>query len=178
MDTIIQTINKTGIGLSARFMRCLYLTVAVPKMTYSLDVWYTPLHRELGKIRNSGLVKALKELSKLQQIAALATMGALCTTPTDLLDTHAGLFHMDLLLKKICSRALTCLCSLPSTNPVALQVSKYHQHPAKKHITNIQHLLKLFQIDPLSLEDILAMTKPPSYRLPINIIIATEKKSQ
>ena len=142
-------------------MKCLYLRVAVPKMMYGLDVWYTLPSREPGKKRNSGSVKALKELSKLQCTAALATMGALHTTPTDFLDAHAGLQPMDLLLKNICFRALTHLCSLPSTNPVASQVSKYHACLAKRHITNIQHLLKLFQIDPLSLEDIPVVMNPP-----------------
>ena len=108
--------------------------------------------------------------------AALATTGVLRTTPTDLLDAHAGLLPMDLLLKKICFRALTCICSLPQSNPVALQALKYHAHPAKRHITNIQHLLKLFQIDLLSLEDIPVTTKPPSYRLPIDIRIANSKE--
>ena len=69
-------------GLSASFMKHLYLTVAVPKMMYGLDMWYTLLSREPGKKRNSGSVKALKELSKLQHSAALATIGALHTTQT------------------------------------------------------------------------------------------------
>ena len=107
---------------------------------------------------------------------ALATTGALCTTPTDLLDAHAGLLPMDLLLKKICFRALTHICSLPLTNPVALQVAKYHTCPVKRHITNIQYLLKLFWTDPLSMENIPAMTKPPSYKLPFDITIANSKE--
>ncbi|KAF8815585.1 hypothetical protein BYT27DRAFT_7017509, partial [Phlegmacium glaucopus] len=57
-----------------------------------------------------------------------------------------------------------------------LQAVKYYERPAKRHITNIQHLLKLFQINPSSLEDIPAVTKLPSYRLPIDIIIANSKE--
>ncbi|KAF8808247.1 hypothetical protein BYT27DRAFT_7027512, partial [Phlegmacium glaucopus] len=102
--------------------------------------------------------------------------GALRTTPTDLLDAHAGLLPIDLLLKKICHRALTRICSLSSINPVALQAVKYHERPVKRHITNIQHLLKLFGINPSTLEDIPAATKPPSYRLPIDITIASSKE--
>ena len=83
---------------------------------------------------------------------------------------------MDLLLKKICFRVLTHLCSLPLTNPAASQVSKYHAHPAKRHITNIQHLLKIFQIDPLSLEVIPVTMKPPSYRFLMDTIIADSKE--
>ena len=173
---LYKQLTKLTSGLSASFMRWLYLTVTVPKMMYGLDIWYSPLCLEPGKNRNSSSVKALKEFSKLQQIAALATTGALQLTPTDLLDAHAGLLPMDLLLKKICFRALTCICSLPPTNPVALQASKYHTHLAKRHITNIQYLLKLFQFDTLSLENIPATTKSPSYKLPIDIVITNSKE--
>ena len=84
--------------------------------------------------------------------------------------------NSDLLLKKICYRALTCICSLPPTNPVALQALKFHTHPAKRHITNIQYLLKLYQFDTLSIENIPVMTKPPSYKLPIVIVITNSKE--
>ena len=59
---LYKRLTKPASGLSARFMKHLYLTVAVPKMTYGLDVWYTPPSREPGKKRSSGSVKALKEL--------------------------------------------------------------------------------------------------------------------
>jgi hypothetical protein len=35
-------LTKPSQGLSIKLMRRLYITVAIPKMTYSLDVWYTP----------------------------------------------------------------------------------------------------------------------------------------
>ncbi|KAF8803168.1 hypothetical protein BYT27DRAFT_7033472, partial [Phlegmacium glaucopus] len=102
--------------------------------------------------------------------------GTLRTMPTDLLDAHAGLLPINLLLKKICHRALTRLCSLPPTNPVASQVMKYHCRPATKHLTNSQHLLRIFKIDPSALEDIPAASKPPGYQLPIDIVIADSKE--
>jgi len=142
----------------------------IPKMTYGLDVWYTPPHKEQGKKRNSGSVKYLKEFGKLQHLVTLAITGAFCTTPTDLLDAHAGLLQMKLLLKKICHQAATHICSLPLTNPVAIQAQAYHDCPASKHPTNIQCLLKIFNLDPLAIEKIQASTKPPNHRLPIDTI--------
>ncbi|KAF8799851.1 hypothetical protein BYT27DRAFT_7030218, partial [Phlegmacium glaucopus] len=102
--------------------------------------------------------------------------GTLRTTPTDLLDAHAGLLPIDLCLKKICHRALIRICSLPSTNPVAMQVMRYHCRPAKKHLTNIQYLLQIFGTDPSLLEDIPAAAKPPGYRLPIDTVITESKE--
>ncbi|KAF8807109.1 hypothetical protein BYT27DRAFT_7099039, partial [Phlegmacium glaucopus] len=109
-------------------------------------------------------------------MATLAVTGTLRTTPNDLLDAHAGLLPTDLMLKKICHQALTRICALPPTNPAALQALKYHDRPARKHLTNIQHLLKIFGIDPSVMEDIPAAAKPPSYKLPIDIVIANSKE--
>ncbi|KAF8815872.1 hypothetical protein BYT27DRAFT_7010237, partial [Phlegmacium glaucopus] len=102
--------------------------------------------------------------------------GAFHTTPTDVLDAHAGLLPMDLLLKKICHWALICICSLSPTNPVVIQAVNYHCRLARKHLTNIQHLLKLFRLDPTTIEDIPLAVKPPSYKLPIDTVIANSKE--
>jgi len=45
---LFRRLTKPMLGLSARFMRRLYITVAVPKMTYGLDVWYMPPYKEQG----------------------------------------------------------------------------------------------------------------------------------
>ncbi|KAI3997971.1 hypothetical protein K525DRAFT_179343, partial [Schizophyllum commune Loenen D] len=72
-------------------MRTLFKTVAIPKMTYGLEVWYTPVHRVEGHRRDSGSVGFTKRFAKVQRIAALAISGALRTAPNDLADLHAGL---------------------------------------------------------------------------------------
>jgi len=90
-------LTRPASGLSSRHMRQLYLAVAVPKMMYGLDTWYTLPSKEIGKKRSSGSVGALREFAKLQRIAALAINGALRSSPTDLLDAHAGLLPVDLL---------------------------------------------------------------------------------
>ena len=173
---LYRRLTKPSTGLSAKFMRRLYITVAVPKMTYGLDVWYTPPNKPVGRKKNSGSVKALRELGKLQRLATLAINGALRSSPTDLLDAHAGLLPMSLLLKKICFRSLLRICSLPKTNPVSLLVAKCHRRPAKTHRTNIQQLRELFNLDPTIFAAVPAVSRPPAYRLPIDILIADSKE--
>jgi ribonuclease HI len=173
---LYRRLTKPSLGLSARFMRRLYITVAIPKMTYGLDVWYTPPHKPLGGKKNSGSVKALREFSKLQRLATVAINGALRTSPTDLLDAHAGLLPMDLLLKKICFRSLMRICTLPASNPVSSQAVRYFTKPAKSHRTNIQQLLTLFGTDPLILEVVPVVTRPPVFDLPLDISIADSKE--
>jgi len=173
---LYKRLMKSTSGLSTKFMRRLYIMVAIPKMTYGLDVWYTPPYKELGRKRNTGSVKALREFGKLQRIATLAITGTLRTTPNNLLDAHSGLLPADLMLKNICHRALTRLCTLPLTNPVASQIETYHNQLASRHPTNIQHLFKIFRINPITLETIPATAKPPNYRLPIDMLITDSKE--
>lgn len=81
MDIALQTSNQALFGLSARFMRRLYITMAIFKMTYALDMWYTPPHRLVGKEKNTGSVKASREFSKLQRLVTITINGALGISP-------------------------------------------------------------------------------------------------
>ena len=38
-------LTKPSTGVKAKLMRQLYLSVAIPKMTYGLDIWYTPTNQ-------------------------------------------------------------------------------------------------------------------------------------
>ena len=44
-------------------------------------------------------------MTKLQRLTSLAIVGGTKLTPTDLLDAHAGLFPIELMLLRICHRA-------------------------------------------------------------------------
>ena len=70
-------------------------------MTYALDVWYIPPHKKEGKQNNSGLVRALKSMGKIQRIAMQAITGGLWTSPNDLLDAHAGVLPVNLMLERM-----------------------------------------------------------------------------
>ena len=173
---LFRRLTKVSSGLSAKLMRRLYITVAIPKMTYGLDVWYTPPTKPEGSIRNTGSVKALKELSKIQRLASTAINGALKSSPTDLLDAHSGLLPTSILLKSICYRSMMRICTLPKSNPVSAQALKYFSKPAKRHKTNIQLLLEIFEIDPTIYETIPPYGLPPAHCLPIDTHIAENKE--
>jgi hypothetical protein len=172
---LYRRLTRPSFGLSAKFMRRLYITVAIPKMTYGLDVWYTPPHKPLGKKKNSGSVKALRELGKIQRMATIAINGALRTTPTDLLDAHPGLLPVDLLLKKICYRSMIRICALPPSNPVYDQAIEYFVKPSRTHRTNVQKMIKLFNIDPTVYETVPAVSRPPVFQLPVDVLVADSK---
>jgi ribonuclease HI len=173
---LFRRLTKVASGLSAKLMRRLYITVAIPKMTYGLDVWYTPPNKPEGSRKNTGSVKALKEFGKLQRLATTAINGAFKSSPTDLLDSHSGLLPISLMLKSICYRSIMRICSLPLSNPVSAQAVKYFRNPAKTHKTNIQLLLELYEIDPTIYETIPPVSLPPVHPLPIETYIADNKE--
>ena len=99
-------LTRPSTGVGSKLMSQLYLSVALPKITYGLDVWYTPPSKPTGYTKNTGSVGALHNLQKAQQLATTAITGTLRSAPTDLLDAHAGLLPMELALRKACHRAL------------------------------------------------------------------------
>jgi len=41
-------LTHTSLGVWPRLMQLLYISVAIPKMTYALDMWYVPPHKKEG----------------------------------------------------------------------------------------------------------------------------------
>ena len=63
---LFRRLTQVSTGMSAKLMRRLYLGVAIPKITYGADIWFTPLRLEIGKTRRRGSVAMLWELEKVQ----------------------------------------------------------------------------------------------------------------
>ena len=97
---------KSFSGVNLRLMRQLYRAVAIPKILYAVDVWYTPIHKKHGAHKSSGSVGTTNKFISFQRTAALAITGALRSTATDVLDLHAGLLPMTLVLCQACHRAV------------------------------------------------------------------------
>lgn len=87
-------------------------------MTYGLDTWYTPPYLNPGEKKRKSLVKALKAFEQIQRKAMLTMSGALRSSPTDILKTLCSLLPTELLLKKICHRALMRINTLPESHPL------------------------------------------------------------
>lgn len=170
-------LTKPSTGIKQGLMRQLYLAVAIPKMTYGLDIWYTPPEKFEGQRQNTGSTKVQRQLGKIQRIATLAITGALRTTPTNLLDAHAGVLPIHLMLKKICHRAVTCIATLPQTNPLAKILQQYITKPANRHLTPLQHLLDRTNYDPLKMETITPVIRPPTKKYHYTMYIANNREA-
>lgn len=147
-------LTRLSTGVNAKLMRQLYLTVALLKITYGIDIWYSPPTKPVGYMKNIGSVNALRRLQKTQRIATLAITGSLRTSPTDLLDVHAGLLPMELALLKACHNATVCLLTLPDTHPLHKIVKHVKRSPPTKHLSPINHLLKTLRLLDVDIETI------------------------
>ena len=52
-------LTRLSTGPSVKLMHQLYISVTIPKMTYALDIWYTPPTKPLGHRRSVGSVGVL-----------------------------------------------------------------------------------------------------------------------
>ena len=109
------------------------MTVAVPRFTYGAEVWYTPALSIGNLSKMKGSVAITNKLRSSQRLAAKTITGALSTTAGDVLDIHANLFPVDLLMNKILYRSAIRLCSLPKTHPLHSAVHKAARHQVKCH---------------------------------------------
>lgn len=164
---LFKRLARPATGISQKLMRQLYLGVAVPKMTYALDIWYEPPFLKNGAKRRTGSVRALKKFTSIQRIAALAITGALRTTPNDILDAHAGLPACHLQLESICYRNSLRICTLPANNPVASLAKEAYTQRAKRHLTNLHKLLHRFKLNPRQIEKICPPTFTSADALPL-----------
>ena len=147
-------LTKISTGVKSKLMRQLYLAVALPKITYGIDVWYTPPTKPAGFTRNTGSICALKNLQKAQRIATLAIMGTLRTSPNDFIDIHSGIYPMELALLKACHSAMVCLLTLPDTHPLYQIIREAKRQLPFKHLIPIDSHLKLFALTNTKVETI------------------------
>lgn len=173
---MFRRLTRTSLGIRPRLMRLLYVSVAVPKMTYALDVWYVPPHKKEGMRKNSGSVRALKSMGKIQRIATKAITGGLWTSPTDLLDAHAGVLPVNLMLERICHAATVRAATLPDGHPTRDMIRGYSKKPARTHLAPLQKLVECFKIRPRRFETVMPDPRPPTYKRVFSTKIAETKE--
>ncbi|OBZ72553.1 hypothetical protein A0H81_08075, partial [Grifola frondosa] len=91
---------KSRYGLTFGLVKKLYLAVAVPSMLYAADIFLTPVCMLPGSKRLHGSVGVVRKLEHVQRQALLIMTGAMRTTATDVMGTHANLLPFILLVDK------------------------------------------------------------------------------
>ena len=152
-------------------MRQLYNAVAIPKMTYAADVWYTPVNKRVGRLRSSSSVGIMGKLASLQWMATLAITGALRSTATNTLDLHADVLPVKFLLQNICHRAILRMASLPPSHPLHKPVLTRAKRYIMSHCSPLHELAHIFGIAPQDLETITPTSSLPNCQLKCKMVI-------
>ena len=150
-------LSKPSIGVSTKLMRQLNLAVALPKITYGIDLWYTLPAKPVGCTRNTGSVSALHSLQKARRIASLAITRTLRTTPNNFIDVYAGIFPIKLALLQVCHYVIIQILTLPEYHLLHQIINKAKQDPLTKHLSLINLLLKQFNIKDTKMENIIQL---------------------
>ena len=143
-------------------MRQLYQAVAVPSFMYAADIWFKPVDRSLEGQKARGSVGVSRKLASVQRIATVAITGALRTTATDMMEAHANLWPMELLMHRICHRAAMWLAALPESHPLYQPVKITVRRDVKRHRSPLHQLLHSFGIKLTNLETLSPVGRPPN----------------
>ena len=178
-STQIRRIAKPSWGVTPRYMRRLFIGVALPRILYGADVWCgPPLDHQAGN-KNLGSCKVIRQLTTIQRNGTLAIMGALRTSPTDALDTCSFLLPLVSSVEKWCHRAAVRLATSPPEHPLYKPVKASKNRYVKRHKSPLHALFGSTNFDPNVTEKIPAKPRNPALtgKLPFAVSIASSKEA-
>lgn len=106
----------------------------------------------------------------------MAITGALKTSATDVLEAHANLLPIPLLLQNTCHRAIIRLTAHPDTHPLHHPLRKAATRYVGSHRTSLHRLTNRLAIIPDKIESLIPARRPPSSKNPWQTHIASSKE--
>ena len=150
----IRRLARPSWGLTPKAAKKLYVSVALPRILYGIDVWCTPLHGSNARGGRKGSVNVVKKLTTVQCAGTLAITGGFRTSPTDSLDAHAGMLPIELRIEKACHNAITRLATLPREHPLHALIKRSAKGRIVRHRSPLYILTGIFGTDPTKVEKI------------------------
>ena len=160
----IRRLARPTWGITPNGARKLFVSVALPRILYGIDVWCTPVHGGGINGGRKGSVNFVRKLASVQRAGALAITGGFRTSPTDSLDAHAALLPIDLRIEKVCHNAITRIATLPKEHPLHALVKKSAKGHVKRHRSPLHTLSSVFGITPSKIEKIPPVRTHPKKR--------------
>lgn len=112
-QAVSQIIHRNQTGIQATTFQ----SVAIPKIMYTAEIWYTLMHMPEGAKKKRGSVAITCQFESMQRLATTAISGAMRTTATDVMEVHTNDMPADLMLQQVCHHATVQCMSLPETRP-------------------------------------------------------------
>ena len=134
-----------------------------------------PVCRATGDEKFKGSVGVVCKLSTVQCMVSTAIMGALHTSASDIMEAHANLLPLELLLNKVCHRAMLRLAALLETHLFFKPVQQSAWCLIKSHQLPLHHL-HAFNVRPSNCETIASMFCPPNEDNVVQLRIADSRE--
>ena len=131
-------------GLTPKFARHMYTSVALPRILYAVDVWAPPEYKQESKAKPTVNRRFTKKLVSIQRAGTLAIVGGLRTSPTDTLCAHADILPAHLELDKACHKAAVRMATLLHSHPVTKIFRKAAKLKVKHHRSPLHCLVSAF----------------------------------
>ena len=131
-------------GLTPKLARCMYTSVALPRILYAADIWAPPEYKQESKAKPTANRRFTKKLASIQRAGTLAIVGGLRTSPTDTLCTHVDILPAHLELDKACHKAAVRMATLPHSHPVTKIFRKVAKLKVKRHRSPLHCLASAF----------------------------------
>ena len=144
----IASLAKTRIGLKLPMMRRLFLTCVNPRTDYGAVVWH----------RFSNHTAAVKELEKLQNLAARIMLGAFRTSSEIAMRSDADLLPVQTRLDRAVAIAAVRLLTLRTSNPATLSAIVAQADPRSRFTSP---LMKIYTSLTADIPDRDAIALPP-----------------
>ena len=175
----IRRLTRPSWGITPKYAKRLFISVALPRVLYAVDVWCSPSDSAQKGPMAVSSVKTSNQITSVQRAGTLAITGGLRTSPMDALDACAFLLLAPLLMAKWCQRVYIRMATLPPEHPLFKPINWKRTRKTKRHRGPMQNLALAFEIDLGEFEKIPAVARDPSKtgEWPFNISIATNKEN-
>ncbi len=174
----IRRIARPSWGITPKYTRCLYISIALPRILYAADIWCIAVRGERTERGTVGPAKTTSQMVSIQRVGALAITGGLRSSPTDTLNIHVHMLPIAMLVNKWCHRVLTRMATLPEEHLLYRIMKSRRIGRTKKHKGPLHHLAKWFKININAMEKTPTVARDPSKagKLPFNLSIAESRE--
>ena len=169
-------ISKAARGLSPSKTHQLYITIAIPAITYASDIWYIPPYKTAHSQKHSGSVKETKELQLIQGTMTRFITGGIRGTAFNILEIHTNIPPIDLLIRKIQAKAALHICALPPNHPLHSLACRTSTHFICSHKSPLHYLFFTTGFKPTPIKTISATRHRPTYLPTMRTIISFDKE--
>jgi len=159
----VSRLSKISGGMPPKQICQLYNTIAIPALTYAVDIWYTGNTPSTSSLPSHSYTSITRKLTSIQRHITKIITGSLNTAAGDILEAHANILPIDLLFNKVLHCAALRIAALPPSHPLHPLAQKAARHQVKKHCSPLHNLFYATGVSPSSVETITAIQRRPNY---------------